>query len=78
MCCCLFLTILQNEIQDFVLNFELSTLGSERVKRYDDHPVTFIILWESPGCYSVNLVFMYYLHAFLYKSYSSWVLLLGP
>ena len=32
MLCCLFLTILQTEIQDFLLNFELSTLGSERVK----------------------------------------------
>ena len=31
MWCCLFLTILQNEIQDFVPSFELSTLGSERV-----------------------------------------------
>ena len=31
--CCLFLTILQNEIHDFLLSFELSTLGSERVNR---------------------------------------------
>ena len=30
--CCLFLTILQNEILDFSLSFELSTLGSGRVK----------------------------------------------
>ena len=29
---CLFLTILQNEIQDFSFSFELSTLGSERVQ----------------------------------------------
>ena len=30
---CLFLTILQNDLQDFFLRFELSTLGSEsRVK----------------------------------------------
>ena len=28
----LFLTIVQNEIHDFPLSFELSTLGSERVK----------------------------------------------
>ena len=31
MWCCLFLTILQNEIQDFSLGFEFSTIGSERV-----------------------------------------------
>ena len=31
MWCCLCLTILQNETQDFFLSFELSTLGSERV-----------------------------------------------
>ena len=30
---CLFLTNLQNEIQDIFLSFELSTLGSERVNR---------------------------------------------
>ena len=30
--CCLLLTILQNQIQDFFLSFELSTLGSKRVK----------------------------------------------
>ena len=41
MWCCLFLTILQNEIQDFFLNFELSTLGSERVKWYFLYDVLF-------------------------------------
>ena len=41
MWCCLFLTILQNEIQDFPLqiSFELSTLGSERVKRRPVEPL---------------------------------------
>ena len=35
--CCLFLTILQNEIHDFFHSFELNTLGSERVKLYNFH-----------------------------------------
>ena len=34
MWCCLCLTILQNDIQEFLPSFELSTLGSERVKKW--------------------------------------------
>ena len=36
-----FLTILQNEIQDFLFSFKLSTLGSERVNEW---PMTTIKL----------------------------------
>ena len=32
MWCCLFLIILQNEIQDFLVSFELCSLESEKVK----------------------------------------------
>ena len=38
---CLFLTILQNEIQDFFISFELSTLGSERVNAAYHSVVTY-------------------------------------
>ena len=43
---CLFLTILQNEIQDVFLSFELNTFGSEKLRKRDksEEIVTMTIL----------------------------------
>ena len=44
---CLFGTILRNEIQEFFLDFELSTLWIERVKRMRNY-------WRVLGEFSLN------------------------
>ena len=53
--CCLFLTSLQNAVQDFPLNFELSTLGSERVNKKLSECVGYFRLVQNI-CYSSGTV----------------------